>query len=82
MLNQTAYSSEAFVVGDQKVCILSVLTSNFFKQTFWNTNNGREKRTDSDVKVNPKDSNIYRIDPDNVRPLRGRTFFLMFSINV
>jgi len=39
-LNQTAYSSETFVVGSQKVCINSAYTPNFFKQTFWNTNDG------------------------------------------
>ena len=40
MLNQTASSSEAFVVGDQKVCILLVKSFIALQQTFWNTNNG------------------------------------------
>jgi len=43
MFNQTASSSEAFVVGDQKVCILSILSLESFitlQQTLWNTNNG------------------------------------------
>jgi len=40
MLNQTASTSAAFVVGDQKVCTLSTESFLALQQTFWNTNNG------------------------------------------
>lgn len=35
MINQTAFSSEAFVVGDQKVSILPVESFKALLQTFW-----------------------------------------------
>ena len=39
-LIQDVSSSEAFVVGDQKVCTLSTESFLALQQTFWNTNNG------------------------------------------
>ncbi len=43
MLNHTASSSAAFVVGDRKVCILSIESFIALQQTFRNTNNGGRK---------------------------------------
>jgi len=42
-LIQDVSSSEAFVVGDQKVCTLSTESFLALQQTFWNTNNDGKK---------------------------------------
>jgi hypothetical protein len=51
MLNKTASSSEAFVVGDQKVCLLPAESYKALQQTFWNNNNGGRLFKDRLVKI-------------------------------
>ena len=34
------FDGKRFAVGDQKVCIKSILKFKYKKQTFWNTNSG------------------------------------------
>ena len=43
MINQTASSSVAFVVGDQKVALPLCPDIKILTATFWNTNNGGTK---------------------------------------
>jgi len=75
MLNQTASSSEAFVVGDQKVAILLYPEFKIVQATFWNTNNGGNSKLifvsaeyfpvciSKTGKYNREDSALKRIHP-------------------
>ena len=68
MLIHATYTSEAFVVGDQKVCILSIESFLALQQTFWNTNNGGGKC--------PSVSRKSAVDSD------GGNYLFIFSVDI